>query len=718
MSFLNPAFLGALALIGIPLFIHLLRRRKLTVVRWAAMEFLRQSQEKQSRRLRIEELILLFLRMAIVMFACLAFARPVLRVLGLPLLAQNARIYAVIVIDNSFSMGHRGVDGLTSFDRAQAAAKRIVEQVLKPGDSASLVLLSDQADPVVGAASFDLALVGRRARAARVSDQATDFLAGAQKVAALLRASHSPAREVYWLTDDQARGWSTSRSDAARAVWQAVGAQARVNWISVGAPAGSRDNLAVEPPMLSGDIVTPQLPARIEARVVNYGARPRNDLLVNLEIDGKPAGATRVSVSAGDAAVARFVTTFGQPGIHTGRISLADPERIDGLPRDNSAPFVVRSRERIRLLVQDSGAGGARCESFYLMTALAPGGQSASFVPRLHTGAGLGTVNLRDFDVVVLTGLGPLADADRRALADYVRSGGGLLVFPGPGTSGPRANADLISAGLLPARLGARQSFGEDLALSLNPATIAHPALSLFRDTSTLNLGSARFLAAFALDPVLDADAGSVRVMVRFSNNAPAFVERKVGLGRVILAASSAATTWNQLPLKPSYVPLIYQLSCYLGQGPDAERNLRQKQPLALSLPLADANRPIRVTAPDGRASIQHSVLDARGVTFTYAATDEAGFYTVGVGDGPAVEAFAVGLEPTESDLSPAEPAQAVTRAGVPAGHLTLARGSAEIEASVHRARYGAEIWRTLIWLLIPMLFVESLIAQRFGRRG
>src|SRR5437879_549108 len=92
MTFVTPAFLGALALVGIPLLIHLIRRRKLKVVQWAAMEFLRQSQRKQKRRLRIEELILLALRMLIVALAALAFARPVLRALGVPLLSQNSHV--------------------------------------------------------------------------------------------------------------------------------------------------------------------------------------------------------------------------------------------------------------------------------------------------------------------------------------------------------------------------------------------------------------------------------------------------------------------------------------------------------------------------------------------------------------------------------------------------------------------------------------------------
>ena len=133
MAFLNPAFLSFLALVGVPLLIHLIRRRKLKVVKWAAMEFLRQSQKKQKRRLRIEELILLALRTLIVALAVLAFCRPVLRT-GIPLLSQNARVYAVVVLDNSYSMGHQGSDGKSSFERAQDSIQDLLTHVFKEGD--------------------------------------------------------------------------------------------------------------------------------------------------------------------------------------------------------------------------------------------------------------------------------------------------------------------------------------------------------------------------------------------------------------------------------------------------------------------------------------------------------------------------------------------------------------------------------------------------------
>src|SRR5580700_10346391 len=209
MSFLNPSLLGLLSLVGIPLLIHLIRRRKLKVIQWAAMEFLLQSQRKQKRRLRIEELILLALRMLIVAMAVLAFARPVLRA-GIPLFSQNARVYAVIVLDNSYSMEHHGPDGRTSFERAQDSIHEMLSHVMKEGDSVSVVLGSSKPDGMVAVPSFDLKTVERRIAALKPSDRATDYLATAQLVNRMLKASKSTIKEVYWFTDDQATAWETS----------------------------------------------------------------------------------------------------------------------------------------------------------------------------------------------------------------------------------------------------------------------------------------------------------------------------------------------------------------------------------------------------------------------------------------------------------------------------------------------------------------------------
>src|SRR5262249_9321766 len=96
LTFLNPYFLWGLTLGSIPIIIHLLQRRRFRVRHWAAMEFLRLSVRNTSRRLRIEQLLLLAIRVLILVLAAAALARPVVNTAAVPLLAGNARVHAVI----------------------------------------------------------------------------------------------------------------------------------------------------------------------------------------------------------------------------------------------------------------------------------------------------------------------------------------------------------------------------------------------------------------------------------------------------------------------------------------------------------------------------------------------------------------------------------------------------------------------------------------------
>ena len=78
MQFLNPWLLAGLAGIAAPIAIHLMNRFRHRDVDWAAMDLLRKVLVVRSRRIRLEDLLLLLLRCLIVSLLALAIARPVL----------------------------------------------------------------------------------------------------------------------------------------------------------------------------------------------------------------------------------------------------------------------------------------------------------------------------------------------------------------------------------------------------------------------------------------------------------------------------------------------------------------------------------------------------------------------------------------------------------------------------------------------------------------
>ena len=126
----------------------------------------------------------------------------------------------------------------------------------------------------------------------------------------------------------------------------------------------------------------------------------------------------------------------------------------------------------------------------------------------------------------------------------------------------------------------------------------------------------------------------------------------------------------------------------------------------------------MRITAPDGKTNAQNSALGTQGVTFSYANTARAGVYRISVAGSKTTDAFAVGRPADEGNLTYADPIASAQSAGIPAGRFTVASTPTQMEASVNRSRYGTEVWRSLLWAILPLLFLESLLAQIWGRRG
>ncbi|MBE0591362.1 MAG: BatA domain-containing protein, partial [Gemmatimonadales bacterium] len=80
IGFLNPLALLGLVAAGIPPLLHLLGRRQPPIVVFPAIRYLTAAEREHSRRLKLRNLVLLLLRIAVIVFVVLALSRPVVRV--------------------------------------------------------------------------------------------------------------------------------------------------------------------------------------------------------------------------------------------------------------------------------------------------------------------------------------------------------------------------------------------------------------------------------------------------------------------------------------------------------------------------------------------------------------------------------------------------------------------------------------------------------------
>src|SRR5207302_1137429 len=182
---------------SIPVIIHLLHRRRFRVVNWAAMRFLLAAQRKNSRRIRLEQLILLALRCLMILLLVLAMLSVTdwakrlwswLAPSGPRVVAVNSqRTHKILVLDGSFSMGFKDGDAAL-FDRARELAEQVVRDS-PGGDGFSVLLMGAPPRRVVPEPSEDSRKVLNEIEALHVTHGAADLPATLSAVESMLQAS-------------------------------------------------------------------------------------------------------------------------------------------------------------------------------------------------------------------------------------------------------------------------------------------------------------------------------------------------------------------------------------------------------------------------------------------------------------------------------------------------------------------------------------------------
>ena len=76
MGFLAPLFLGGLVAVGLPVYLHLLRRHAATPRPFSSLLFFERRTQSSIRHRRLRYLALLSLRLALLVLLVLAFANP------------------------------------------------------------------------------------------------------------------------------------------------------------------------------------------------------------------------------------------------------------------------------------------------------------------------------------------------------------------------------------------------------------------------------------------------------------------------------------------------------------------------------------------------------------------------------------------------------------------------------------------------------------------
>ena len=182
-------------------------------------------------------------------------------------------------------------------------------------------------------------------------------------------------------------------------------------------------------------------------------------------------------------------------------------------------------------------------------------------------------------------------------LKRYVERGGGLLVVFGDHSSWPASEADL-----LPGTLGAAVDRTSTRGGTIGYRDYSHPVFEVFKAPRSGDFSAAHVFRYRALQP----GAGD-RVLARFDDGAVAAAEKRVGTGRVIAWTTTLDDSWNDLALKPVYLPLVHQLVKYLARYEQPSAWLTVGQVVDLSALLKSRADRVVMTPSNERITVRSS---------------------------------------------------------------------------------------------------------------
>ena len=747
-----------LAGIALPVVAHLLSRRKFDVVNWGAMQFLNPSRRTR-QKMRLEELILLLIRIATIALIGFALARPWMNSGVLMGYRSAGSRDVVFVIDGSNSMARS--DGLTSLH--QKAIRRAKEflATLGPGDTVSLVDARDLPIKVLDSPAQNLEVVRERLDSIPPASGAADLRKACEEAVGILGRCSNGSREIVVFTDRQRSGWGLSNDSS----WQRFDEVLRFPsvrpavWVfdlSQGlSPIGK--NVSVGRIDLSRDLTPTNYPVGLQVQIRNSGTATEN-VPVQVVVNGQRVAGmdTSVSVAAGSETTYSRTMRFSSEG--TNLISIKVDLPNDAVTTDNESHAAVRVTPTVPVLLVESSNSFSRKQwnTFFAQMALSPSQEKSPWIQARTVKAGdLKVEDLASVSAVVLADVFQLPEGLPAALHEFAASGNGVFVALGDGTSAQSFEAMYVNTGLFSGVTLKRIRVADpdaDIPATIAPYSIGADWLTRFRERKGASLLRASFRNWWLIEiqkssavnavpdanPAIEAElvarstqgSGEVPVTIaQLITGDPLLLQSSCGRGSVLLMTSNLNAQWNSLPTQPDFVPFLHEALFQMASS-SVSRNVSFGGAL-----YTEVREPLLGGQGDGVEKLnedgfefcgpfdrhdQAIVAQENGVfSARLAATRLPGVYRLTESDPPnatALDTFVVNYDHTEDD--PQELSKDDMAFLAMNKRLSFLNSMDALQKNMYGNESRSELWGLLMWLFLGMLTFEVWMVRRLVSKG
>lgn len=655
MIFFNVAMLLGLVGVSVPIIIHILNRRRATVVQWGAMQFLEASLASRNRRILIEEIILMIIRCLLIAALVFALARPFLKSSILFAGSGDAQDLA-IVIDGSMSMMRKAPEGKANpadkdnserkdnFHLAIGEAHRIIDACRK-ADAVSVVLAGPTAQMVVPTPISDRNDLHEALDDLSAPGGSMRLLEALHAATLTLSSGTNPAKRIILITDGQRIGWDLSAQKRWEFFAETADSLPTKPVIIVRTLPCPKEwqNAAISALNFSRRVVGTDRAVGITVTVANTGQGAISPDAVELKIDEKIIERRAVgSIAPGGSTSIIFKHRFEHPGPHVVSARLICD---DDLSADNSLSRAVNVLKTLPVLIIEGESSASNSsilsgDAGFLQLALSPSTdsttpsmtsrnrgtrksstgpteQQVSIVrPTVIAAADVSTIKRFDeYAVVILVDVPYLPKAKAEQLTQFVKTGGGVLIALGDkvkkdfynGWKTPEGQS-VLGCRCLDIHSDENERGGKVRFAHVLLGSITNPGLMLLSDPSASDLGSASIKRHWKL--TIEKADKDVSIGAMLDTGGPFIVQRRVSKGIVITSALPLNRKFSDLPLHESYVPLVHELVYYLAGPSQQPMNIQPGEQFIFSVPDSSMG-------PAGKHSTVCQVIDPRGQSRT-----------------------------------------------------------------------------------------------------
>ncbi len=716
MTFVNLSLLAGTALIAVPIVLHLIMRRKPTLLEFPALRFIQQRADVNRRRLQLRHLLLLLLRAALIALLAFALARPSMK-FGSTAGSQEAPVAAALVFDAAPRMEYRH-ENKTRIEVARDLGQWLLAQLPEQSEIAVIdtqIGSGGAFQPDRGAAKDRIANL----RSVGNSQPLTTAIDAAVK---LLRESSLDRKEVYVFTDLSRGAWP---QEQATRLQQQLGEISGVGIYVVDVGVDKPIDYGLSEVRLSGEVLSNRSTLSVETQLSCVGAAATRSVELQIrDAKGKmqSGGVQSVEAVPGELRPVGFHVAELGPGADQGLVRIVGQ---DGLAADDTRYFTVQVKPAWHvLLAAPKGARQAANYALYLTQALAPEeyrkrGQ-AQFECDVCELADLPKRPLADYAAVCLLDPTPLEPATWQKLASYAAEGHGVAIFLGRNASPVDSFNDTEAQALLPGKL-LRQARRPEGDLYLAPRDFQHPILSAFRSqANSIPWDAFPVFRYWELGPL----SKGVGIVLPYGDGRPALLERPLGKGRVLTMTTPVSDRpnrepWNLLPVDAlgvepwPFLMLVNRMTIYLVGSSGEQLNYLAGQTAVMRLDAAQSRRSYLLFKPDGQSSPYSPNLDRRELPIS--TTDQVGNYRLESGGAGGVKlGFSVNYAPDQTRLDRLSDHELAAMFGPL--KFQLAHTREQIDRDISTGRVGRELFPPLILMVALVLALEMLVANRFYR--